>query len=102
MLKNMYLSIAQSVAQRLGCSDMRLIDADALLKELEPYGLTKGCTIGRHSGMTEMLMDIVEKQPTVDAVEVVRCKDCKYYGSGVCWNESFTGYCSYGKRRDGD
>ena len=57
---------------------MKLIDADELLKELEPYGLTKGVTIGRHSGMTEMLMGIVEKQPTVDAVPVVKCKDCQY------------------------
>ena len=59
---------------------------------------------------------IIEMQPTVDAVEVVRCKDCKYWGQDVC---SYTGddesfctnpdgldnyahpddFCSYGERR---
>lgn len=48
------------------------------------------------------------KQPTADVVEVVRCKDCKYfYQNGnikVCkhWNchsTTYDGYCSYGERR---
>ena len=54
--------------------------------------------------------------PTVDAVEVVRCKDCKHYDNseGICWchlNSKFfpggldwhgfpeDGFCSYGERR---
>ena len=58
---------------------------------------------------------IIEKQPTADAVEVVRCKDCKYYehpeyyGGGtkdVC--RTFKrqmkedDYCSYGERKDNE
>lgn len=43
---------------------MRLIDADALI---ERYG--EPC----HS-----FLDVVEDMPTIDAVPVVRCKDCRY------------------------
>ena len=47
--------------------------------------------------------------PTVDAVEVVRCKDCKYRKKQVCANPSAgmwvgvelreNDYCSYGERK---
>ena len=52
-----------------------------------------------------------EEIPTVDAVEVVRCKDCKHFGGhGVCHchaaDENGTpifvredDFCSYGERR---
>ena len=45
--------------------------------------------------------------PTADAVEVVRCKDCKYLHRTVCpYGISKTprgnDYCSYGKRRKDD
>lgn len=43
----------------------RLIDADALWKEVEPYGLHKGCILGKHGGLADILMDIIEKQPTI-------------------------------------
>lgn len=60
----------------------------------------------------------IEEAPTVDVVEVVRCKDCKYYRNhpnGLCYahTEPYgTGYkgeaicvepddfCSYGERKD--
>lgn len=60
---------------------MRLIDADAL-----------------PSGRVEW-EDIVDA-PTVDAVPVVRCKDCFLYGE--CKLAEFIGddgYCSCGKER---
>ena len=52
------------------------------------------------------------EQPTVDAVEVVRCKDCKHFVSpqGVPCCDNFYGlgfpahsgddFCSYGERRN--
>ena len=54
--------------------------------------------------------------PTVDAVEVVRCRDCIHYDFGVClkiysdgavsqyaWQErNEDDFCSYGERKDGD
>ena len=46
--------------------------------------------------------------PTVDAVEVVRCKDCKHKDGMpgqtniVCWQMHDDDFCSYGERKDGD
>lgn len=52
--------------------------------------------------------DMIENAPTVDAVEVVRCKDCARYekkrgcnlleGLSIATENCF---CSYGERRDG-
>lgn len=61
---------------------------------------------------------MVSKEPAVDAVEVCRCKDCKYYETAhssllgeitVCTGQGDmriakkpTDFCSYGERRAGD
>ena len=66
----------------------RLIDADALPK-YTGYALSAD----------EVAM-AVENAPTVDAVQVVRCKDCFLYGD--CKLAEFigdNGYCSCGKER---
>lgn len=62
-----------------------------------------------------MVFRHIHSAPAVDAVEVVRCKDCKYYKKGSCelhsvWPDEYsTGYdyrpddddfCSYGERRE--
>ena len=46
---------------------MRLIDADALLEKMK-----------RTSRYFDAVFD-VEEMPTVDAVEVVRCRECKHH-----------------------
>ena len=54
-----------------------MIDADALIAKLKTqYGEDLGwqCTVN----MSDVGM-MVEDAPTVDAVEVVRCKGCKHY-----------------------
>jgi hypothetical protein len=44
----------------------------------------------------------IKAQPSVDAVEVVRCKDWEYYSYGVCaligtrWTEDC--FCAWGER----
>ena len=38
------------------------------MKKLERFGLSNGCTIGMHSGITEILMEIVENEPTLEVV----------------------------------
>lgn len=62
----------------------------------------------------ERVNDIFDYAPTVEAVVVVRCKDCAHYDMGVClkiysdgnvhpeaWQERKTDdFCSYGERRD--
>lgn len=82
---------------------MRLIDADALERLFAKYGNA---------------WVIINDAPTIDAVEVVRCKDCKYrsedgecdcnslhmqmegdsIGVGFMPEKDF--YCAYGKRRE--
>jgi hypothetical protein len=41
------------------------------------------------------------QQPKVDAVEVIRCKDCKMeYGCRVAQWLGENGFCSYGERKE--
>lgn len=91
---------------------MRLIDADELLESIEEttwYHIFKGKLIQGANGETDIplykasdIYSVLDAAPTVDAVPVVRCKDCVYYGGDTCWNEWFDGFCSYGKRKDGE
>lgn len=52
------------------------------------------------------LMDVVSflnDQTTVDAVPVVRCKDCVWGDKGDCYRIELTrpdDFCSYGERKD--
>ena len=72
---------------------MRLIDADSLIKSTDKEIVH----------MWEIAL-----APTVDAVEVVRCEDCKHYVEDinryVCVNGIIdampTDYCSWGERRE--
>lgn len=73
---------------------MRLIDADAL-PEYTGYALSAN----------EVAM-AVEDAPTIDAVEVVRCRDCKWYDKHdkrcKVWNHGVLsiGYCYRGEERE--
>ena len=76
---------------------MRLIDADALIKEANEEGAY---------GYVDAKQ--IADAPTVDAVEVVRCRDCKHYdGKWLCKISGVPSrkpcdFCSYGERKDGD
>ena len=76
---------------------MRLIDADALLKGKDDHQI-----ISTH---------LIWNAPTVDAVQVVRCGECKYFvqkqdNIGECsalLSGKFTGrywFCADGKRKE--
>ena len=44
----------------------------------------------------------IMRQDAVDAVEVVRCKDCRYWDDGDCYRLELsmpTDFCSYGEKR---
>ena len=87
---------------------MRLIDADALLPKVVYY-VNKNSPLLR----VDKLLERIEKAPTIDAVPVVRCGECK--NGTVCVNMKGTEYvdcvlddysvrkptdfCSYGERR---
>lgn len=53
---------------------MRLIDAD----ELGVGRCSKDVLPAAYCAGWNGLLDLIEKAPTVDAVVVVRCKDCKH------------------------
>ena len=66
---------------------MRLIDADALLKEVEneqKYLIARGQLSEEHI-LVHALKRPVLDAPTIDAVEVVRCEYCRW-GKEVCGN----------------
>ena len=81
---------------------MRLIDADKFILSAMDASLS--------SVDEDTILDLVDSIPTVDAVIVTRCKDCKYhYDCGVhfcnrlrmnCPDDSDF-FCSYGERKDG-
>ena len=79
-------------------NEKRLIDANALIEEANAEGAY---------GYVDAFQ--IANAPTVDAVEVVRCKDCaaphnKYTGcpelNGLVTPPDF--YCPFGKRKDSD
>lgn len=97
-----------------------LIDASALRNFLYSIG---GCDAvtewakGWDAAVDEAI-EFVEDMPAIDAVEVVRCKDCKYCDKYRRWSEEeYLGcginvaeiysvdpmhYCSHGKRKVGE
>ncbi len=92
-----------------------LIDRAALLEWLKKAGRFMKCC-EETKALRKMIGGIInhiEKLPAVDAVEVVRCKDCKYYEihkprvSENCERKEGyqipmmpNDYCSYGERRE--
>ena len=88
---------------------MRLIDSDALgvgrcSKDVLPASYCAGWN---------GLIGLIEKAPTIDAVPVVRCRECKqgeiddqdfsdqyYCHAGCGWNKGDF-YCAYGERKEG-
>lgn len=90
---------------------MRMIDADALKEQFrQTYRFSWN---GKdHKRLTEE-KQLIDNAPTIDAVPVVRCRDCKYRvrSEGVCAKLSNNyeppvycdedDYCSMGVRRGG-
>ena len=80
---------------------MRLIDADALEERMATV-YTDTDLRARYSE----IMRVIREQPTVDAVPVVRCKDCKWRTGAAFWTPckymptTDDWYCGFGERRD--
>ena len=86
----------------------RLIDADTPIKNIChdcPYKCNEFCRVVKH----------IINAPTIDAVPVIRCKDCKHRdpedkkcdcGSlarqGCPFPVDDNYFCGYGERKDGD
>lgn len=81
------------------------IEREALMRNLKQFAPEQ---------LTPLIESLIQKQPAADVVEVVRCKDCKYwqdnnggYPHEECkWSENETpdldDFCSYGERKEGD
>lgn len=98
-------------------NERKLIDADALIKSMREEDLLYPGVPWSTTGVQKQ----IDKLPTVDAVEVVRCKDCCSWvqgddDSGLCVvdippvdmldvdgvRRLAYDFCSYGERRDKD
>lgn len=80
----------------------RLIDADAFLKDILTAGIGK--TIIEYSESNIGYM--IRKRPTIDAVPVVRCRECTEFDETEHECSHWYGFrendfCSYGKRKEG-
>lgn len=106
-------------------SEKQLINREALLS-FEKMDAELCATCGEHHTAEDVIM-MIKTAPTVDAVEVLRCRDCKYWGDeagklqhsdGVLfarckvhnylidgrhtgWCPTENDFCSYGERKDG-
>ena len=97
----------------------RLIDADALMDVIRQHEYRLATKQGAidYGMFTLGIQQAVDEQPTVDAVEMVRCRDCKHYKpqkKSAHWenranycNRVVTlkvqpyDFCSYGERKEG-
>ena len=103
----------------------RLIDADALTEKMrfdvctDCFGSIKGCG----NCYYDRAINAIEDAPTAQAVEVVRCKECKHWHHDIGWCDKHShfvyekdgachpwespnwkmfdenDYCSYGERK---
>ena len=97
----------------------RLIDSDSLLRKIHDTaeGLADCDQQNAAWALRKYAVRDIMDAETVDAVEVVRCRDCKHWDSETwfCDNHSTVGhhglewnmfseddFCSYGERKDGD
>ena len=104
-------------------SEKRLIDANAL-----GVGKAKREVFDKpeYADGWNSAIEIIENAPSVDAVEVVRCKDCKYWHEETGWCDQHSwfieedgepchpwesnnwkmlnedDFCSYGERKDNE
>ena len=102
-------------------AEKRLMDANAMRDDWLENGENE------YVYDTNAVLDSIDSQPTVDAVPVVRCRECKYWGDedgklqrsdGVLfarckvhnylldgrhtgWCPTDNDFCSYGERKEG-
>lgn len=86
---------------------MRLIDADAVKAVFEEKSSEAVCGVE----LCKAIINRIDEAPTVDAVPVIRCKDCVNCGTDDCamhfeiddkvyqWNRA-DDFCSLGERKE--
>lgn len=96
---------------------MRLADVDMIYDEVEKQ--YKGAT-GIERNCNRNFLNLICHAPTIDAVPVVRCRDCKWFnhytmecesddvatdhegGASFSLNFGPDDFCSYGQRKEAD
>ena len=91
---------------------MRLCDLDEIKIQVKrQYEDCHGYSGNKKAIYREAILavrSILHSAKTIDAVPVVRCRECKYHNKPPCpmrlsfnWTED-NDFCSYGERKDGD
>ena len=86
---------------------MRLIDADKLRN-----GETLCKVFSNPTDEFYGMLQLIDAQPTIDAVEIIRCKDCEHRDENCCVDSDTyceithgymddNDYCIYGKLKGG-
>ena len=98
-------------------NEKRLIDVNKVINSMQKCldeSPDKKHSVGYFA--FESIIECLKQEPTVDAVEVVRCRDCKHArihpcGYVYCHRDGRNAYemtfnldsfCSYGERKEGD
>lgn len=92
---------------------MRLIDADWVLEHTKPYELSDEDWSVTGGTAIRLICNAINKAPTIDAVPVVRCQNCEYFGLNdenvpYCSNPfglddpEPNGFCNYGRKKNVD
>ena len=98
---------------------MRLIDADWVLEHTKPYELSDEDWSVTGGTAIRLIHNAIDGSPTIDAVPVVRCKDCKWFAdnNGGEWYGCYMfhvvritpedapkpdDFCSYGRKKNVD
>lgn len=93
---------------------MRLINADALKTEVKNMVLRRegfhenDYEYGRNQALDYVADILIDDAPTIDAVPVVRCKDCKWFNDRITCplntreKTEGRGFCNRGERRRED
>ena len=81
---------------------MRLIDADAFVEAIKGVEVSWYLDGNYETYDDSTIMDIIEEQPTVEAVPVVRCKKCEHWGTGVTGETEHVKCCEYAKYMVGE
>ena len=105
----------------MAINQKRLIDADKIVNGIALYMAENAYLNDTPLDVLKMVANWITDAPTVDAVEVVRCRDCKWYMPGDLFTDIMfchrlkkdngkqakyaycaDDFCSYGERKDGD
>ena len=92
---------------------MRLIDADWVLAHIKSYELSDEDWSVTGGTAIRLICHAINQAPTIDAVQVMRCKDCEYFGLNdenvpYCLNPfglddpEPNGFCNYRRKKNVD